>query len=269
MKTTVLLLAGLLAVPSMFAQSRALSMRSASWSYDNNGGYKGFATFVAPPVPAVVANSCYSAELVSELVQTLADGTHVTQRSPATKVYRDSLGRTRTDSPMAMGFIREGTPETPLLVEILDPAAGVAYILDTVGKVAHRIAFDPAPQRRLPPEVSSLPFPPMPGADIKTAPLGTQVIEGVVAEGLRGTMTVPVGAQGNDRPLVNVRETWRSLELKTPVLIRVSTPTNGEQTTKLIHIDRTEPSPSLFQPPPDYKLVDEQGQFTIQYAAAK
>jgi len=40
----------------------------------------------------------YSADQVSEHVQTLADGTHITQAmQQTTKLYRDSAGRTRTE----------------------------------------------------------------------------------------------------------------------------------------------------------------------------
>ena len=44
----------------------------------------------------VVKNAPYSADLVTESVQTLPDGNHIRQSS-SVKVYRDSEGRTRRE----------------------------------------------------------------------------------------------------------------------------------------------------------------------------
>jgi hypothetical protein len=47
----------------------------------------------------------------------------------------------------------------------------------------------------------------------------------------------------------------------------MSDPRSGEQTQKLINISRSEPDASLFQPPPDYTIVDEKADFTIQWGS--
>lgn len=64
--------------------------------------------------------------------------------------------------------------------------------------------------------------------------LGSQMIEGVMAEGTRQTMTWPVGAQGNDRPLVSVNESWFSRDLGLPILSKTTDPRSGEHTRKLL-----------------------------------
>ena len=122
------------------------------------------------------------------------------------------------------------------------------------------------------------PMPPLAGANGTTASnqpvrpqmafesLGTQVIEGVLAEGRRQTTTFPVGSQGNDRPIVVTSETWMSPDLKMTVLSKTSDPRSGEHTTKMTHLDRSEPDAALFQPPPDYTITDETGPFTIQFS---
>ena len=79
------------------------------------------------------------------------------------------------------------------------------------------------------------------------------------------TQTIPTGEQGNDRPFEIVSETWMSPDLKTAVLSKHNDPRSGENTTRLINISRNEPDPSLFQPPPDYQIVDETAPFTIHY----
>ena len=90
-------------------------------------------------------------------------------------------------------------------------------------------------------------------ANLKRESLGTQVIEGVTAEGTRVTRTIPAGTIGNEKPLVITAETWRSAELQIVVLSKRSDPRFGETVYKLTDIRRGEPDPSLFQVPKDAK----------------
>jgi hypothetical protein len=95
--------------------------------------------------------------------------------------------------------------------------------------------------------------------------LGQQTIEGVVAEGNRTTMVYPAGSmRGNDRPLTVTNESWFSKDLKTVILMKSNDPAMGENTMRLINLSRAEPDPSLFQPPPDYTVVEETGNFSVQ-----
>jgi hypothetical protein len=89
--------------------------------------------------------------------------------------------------------------------------------------------------------------------------LGTQVIEGVVAEGTRSTITIPAGTIGNEQPIKVVSERWTSPELKVLVQSRQLDPRFGETTYRLTNIARAEPSPSLFEVPPDFTLVEPGG----------
>jgi len=95
--------------------------------------------------------------------------------------------------------------------------------------------------------------------------LGQQVFDGVVAEGTRYSNTIPVDAQGNDRPIVTYWENWYSPELKIMILSRYVDPRSGENSTRLINISRAEPDPALFQVPRDYTTIDETGDFTIKF----
>lgn len=40
-------------------------------------------------------------------------------------------------------------------------------------------------------------------------------------------------------------------------------------THKLFNIDRSEPDPSLFEPPPGYAVKNERGEFTISWNTAR
>ena len=87
--------------------------------------------------------------------------------------------------------------------------------------------------------------------------LGTQMIEGVQAEGTRTTFTIEPGSIGNDLPIKIISERWYSPELQTVVMSKHSDPRMGDTIYRLTSINRSEPSPSLFQAPPDYTIVSE------------
>ena len=131
-------------------------------------------------------------------------------------------------------------------------SAQVRAPAQTAGGAAPAAAVTPAGQA-----------PPRP--QIQHEDLGEQMIEGVMARGTRTTESYPTGAVGNDRPFTSVRENWYSRELGEGVLFKSSDPRRGENTIKLIHIDRSEPPISIFQPPADYNLVDETAPFEIQW----
>ena len=220
-----------------------------------------------------VAGAPYSAEQVIEHKQTLADGTHITQMPTVTKMYRDSRGRTRTERTIM------GSAEGRAIIEILDPIGRYRYRLDTGKHVAHRgrtagsqaLQFFPADPGARPP----LPPPAAPAAaqngsvalagnssqrtrpEITNESLGTQVINGVIAEGRRTTITYGVGTMGNDREIVATHETWTSPELHVTLLATNHDPRMGDNTTRIENLSRAEPDPSLFQVPPDYEVVDD------------
>lgn len=141
------------------------------------------------------------------------------------------------------------------------PASGTFRVGGTFSAV---IASSPVPASAA---AASGAAPPRP--EIRTEDLGSQMIEGVMARGTRRVETWPVGSQGNDRPFQSVSETWSSPDLKEMVQFKSSDPRRGENTTKLVHIDTSEPSISLFQPPADYTVVDESGPFEIQWTGTR
>jgi hypothetical protein len=90
----------------------------------------------------------------------------------------------------------------------------------------------------------------------KTESLGTQMIEGVSAEGTRTTVTIPAGQIGNERPIEIVSERWYSPELQVVVLSKRNDPMTGDMTYKLTNINRNEPVRSLFEVPGDFKIEE-------------
>src|SRR5689334_17333349 len=87
----------------------------------------------------VVKNAPYSAESVTETVQTLADGNRIVNKMTS-QVYRDSEGRTRREQTLK-GLGPIGNGEEPMqMIFINDPVTGVTYSLDTHTKIAHKSA---------------------------------------------------------------------------------------------------------------------------------
>jgi hypothetical protein len=207
----------------------------------------------------VVKGSPYSAETVTEMTETLADGSHVVRRT-AGAVYRDGEGRTRREHAAT----RAGPhPSGPALqtITIDDVVAGVHYVLDLEAKTARRMPrwngrprpdWEPAqPMDRIDPTGNERRGPPS-----RRESLGTRTIEGLEAEGTRTTVTVPAGDAGSERPIAIVTERWLSKELQVPVLVRFADPRVGERVYRLTAISRGEPSPQLFVIPPGFALVD-------------
>jgi hypothetical protein len=221
----------------------------------------------------------FCAAVTTEHTQFFADGNriHTTENS---NICRDSQGRTRREA--SLNLLGVGPQASaPRLITILDPVAGVRYMLDTENKVAHKITLPPqgsAPDKALPKggEVfvmrstggasgqafstnmiyrnaghdSSEPAP-------TTENLGDQTINGIHATGTRITTTIPSGKMGNDKPIVVTSERWYSPDLKATVMTKHDDPWAGELETQFTNVNTAEPDPSLFTVPSDYKIVDD------------
>jgi len=85
----------------------------------------------------VVKGAPYSAEAVTETIQTLGDGNRIVNRITS-MVYRDSEGRTRREQSLkGLGIF--GSGEEPFkTIFINDPVAGVTFALDSRSHTAHK-----------------------------------------------------------------------------------------------------------------------------------
>jgi hypothetical protein len=95
--------------------------------------------------------------------------------------------------------------------------------------------------------------------------LGTQRIEGVLAQGYRSTTLMPSRTGDDALTVPYVYESWFSPEIDELVLMKTSDPRTGQSIHKLIHIVVGEPDPALFRIPADCQIVDESGPFQIIY----
>jgi hypothetical protein len=222
-----------------------------------------------------VQGAPYSATTTNESIQTLADGNRIVQTFTGT-MARDSLGRTRQDAPLpSIGNISPAN--APHLVFIQDPVAQTSYTLNltdkTVMKGPGMLPPPPGAAVAVTKEVvragAAVPAGEVPRVfalqrtssvkdegDVTTEDLGSQTMEGVLVTGTRTTRTIPAGQIGNDKPISIVTEVWTSPELKSVVYSKRTDPRMGEQTFKLTNIVRTEPDPTLFTVPSDFKVMD-------------
>lgn len=287
-----------------------------------------------------VKNSPFTADEVSESVQTLADGNRIVRTSTG-KMYRNSEGRIRRESKGGIGGAAGFAYTIGSGVSIVDPLIRQKVELDSALKTARvydmkssdgnvTIVSDDliANKKRAEELIEKLKAEGKLGtvADSRSAEemiaklkaegkldnvtvvtgdaagvyrgtltgtagsdlgrvislkpryetrkeeLGTRDIEGVSAEGIRTITTIPAGAIGNERPIEVVYERWYSKELGLTVYSKTTDPRFGEQTYKLTNIVRSEPDPSLFTVPTEYRKVGGQGGFyrvTPSVVAAK
>jgi hypothetical protein len=238
------------------------------------------AGFLPGEEDSTVQGAPYSATIVNESTQTLADGNRIVQRFSGTTA-RDSQGRTRQDTALPpIGNM--SAANAPQLVFIQDPVAQIAYTLNLTDKTAHKMPTPPAgavvAKATLGAGTVGQPIRMAAGgvttaagggafffqkqvtvneqAEVRTESLGTQTMQGVSVGGVRTTRTIAAGEIGNDKPIDIVTEVWTSPELKTIVYSKRSDPRMGEQTFQLTNIVRSEPDASLFTVPADFKLVD-------------
>jgi hypothetical protein len=206
----------------------------------------------------VVKGAPFSAVATSTTTQTLADGNHIA-RTTQTNLYRDSQGRLRKEMTLpAIGpLAASGKPHS--FIEISDPVAGTAYVLEPDHKVARQLPGPGGMKVR----TGGGPggnmfyrnFKQSTDATAKTESLGPQTIAGVNAEGTRVTRTIPAGEIGNEKPITVVLEHWYSADLQMDVKSTHSDPRFGDTTYTLTNIQRAEPDASLFAVPSDYTVT--------------
>jgi hypothetical protein len=93
----------------------------------------------------VVKNAPYSAEAVTEMTQTLADGNRISNKTTA-NLYRDSEGRTRREEKLGAVGPWASNSEPMQTVFINDPVTDTHMVLDARNKIARKM---PSPKLRM------------------------------------------------------------------------------------------------------------------------
>jgi len=228
-----------------------------------------------------------SATEVRHTLQVLGDGTRI-DKEETDKYYRDSEGRTRIErsgaksiaiSDPVSGFAAEMSSENKTAHKMMimkrtgdfstTPDAGTMEKL-RAEDAARGIVTGPNVMIRRPP-VAAIEGAPAGAifsrsetvvldkemAEKSRGPvedLGTQIINGVPAQGTRSTVTIPAGQIGNDRDIRIVSERWYSTDLQMLVRSSNDDPRFGKTTYELTNIVQEAQDPSLFQIPADFNV---------------
>lgn len=230
--------------------------------------------------PGTVKSAPFSAEMTFESVDMPKDGNRTVKRS-STLMHRDSQGRTRSEHSFKLSVQPGGANIEHKIIGVSDPVSGVGYMLDSKTRTAHQFTIvKPAnsPNAATAPKAGPLKadgggglldkidiacglssYMPLGASCIseslgKHESLGKRMIEGVEAEGIRITHTIPAGERGNEKPIEIVHERWYSHELQMYVMTKWFDPRSGETTHRLTNLNRSEPAASLFRPPPNYTI---------------
>jgi hypothetical protein len=209
---------------------------------------------------ARAARQPYTAEYKITRVKTLGDGSTITQESTEV-VAMDSEGR-RMTATTTVPLSGDQTPVTH--VSVNDPEARTNSNWSVPGHEVRVTMPTPGLARGCGRSATSLV--PMNGnatAAVRRArptveDLGTETIQGIEAHGRRTTTTTPVGALGNNEPLVNSTEIWTAIAPGLPnLIVREATddPRMGKMSKELVSFSQSEPDSTVFQPPPDYEIV--------------
>ena len=230
----------------------------------------------------------YIAQATTEIEQTIADGTHITQTITSSSA-RDSAGRTFQRMTLG-GSDASGQNNKSTITNIFDPTTKTHIDYTSDAKVAHEFTFHAAdaslpdaPGASARPQVGAGFAMRASGATVggggpvlslfaatgtlqpnsKKDALGTKNVAGVEATGSRTTATIPAGTMGNDRDLVTTQEIWYSPELKLVLLSIQSDPRFGVTKYSVTDLERSEPDASLFQIPAGYS-VDHRQPFVVR-----
>lgn len=200
----------------------------------------------------------YTAEFKTTRVQTLPDGSTITQESTQV-MARDSAGRTLNASTSAP-VSEDQTQHT--MVNVFDPV-GRSHSFWTVPGQRATVTNEPAADAVRTACAAPAPAPvPQSEAVQRARPavedLGTQAFQGIEAHGHRSTFTTEAGTIGNTEPLVTTDEVWFS---STAGLAGINlrqvneNPQTGRMTRELVRFTQGEPDASLFQPPDGYEVL--------------
>jgi hypothetical protein len=233
------------------------------------GDEMDFVGFEAGPGGKTVTGAPFTATISVKRTQVLADGNRI-DRTTTGSIARDSQGRVRRDMTLpAIGAFAAASQDAPHVIFINDVVSGTQYILEPDRKIAHdvrlirrggRIRVQPNAGG---PDLKALGMPPDEAVgNVTTTSLGTQTINGVLAQGTRYTRTIPAGQIGNEKAILITTDRWYSPDLQMYVLTKTSDPMRGDSVRQLTDIQMGEPDPSLFQVPPGY-AVQKGGVVTI------
>jgi hypothetical protein len=212
-------------------------------------------------------NAPFSATIRTTHEQKFVDG-NVIHGQVITHAYRDSAGRFRSETTMGLCNIGlDGQLRPPFTISVDDPTTrtSMSWEVNGAGEKVVRVYHEPDPK------TAAAAVPPLTeqqrqrNAQLQehsrkytsNEKLGSKMIGGVMTDGSRQITTIPAGEQGNDRPIEWADEDWATRD-NTMTMLRIQDdPRAGHTVTEVTELIQGEPDPSLFAPPPGYKLEEQ------------
>jgi hypothetical protein len=209
-------------------------------------------SIVIPPI----AHAPFTATLVTEWSRPTPDGATVTFINER-QVARDAQGRLYEERWALVP--KNGEFKSKMQwIQIADARQQTLYNCSVAAHVCMLLRYNPAR------DLAAAATPALAGGplsngrgSVQVDNLGTQTISGMDTIGTRITTTFNPGAVGNDKPVVQVRETWRSEQLAVNLLSKISGPLIGTETFSITELNATPPDPALFAVPAGYTVRDE------------
>ncbi len=208
-------------------------------------------SLVVPPIP----NAPFSATLSTEWARPTPSGATITfvnerhiARAPDGRLYEERWA-----------LIPKGGTTKPQMqwIQIADPTQQTLYNCNMFTHICDFLRYDPLRDLAAAAPETAVNGP-LRGdrGSIQTEDLGTRILVNMDTHGRRVTRTIAAGAMGNDAPVAEVRETWRSDALAINLLSIRSGPLIGTQTFTITELDAQPPDPALFEPPSGFQIRD-------------
>jgi len=209
-------------------------------------------SIVIPPIP----DAPFTASLITEWVRYTPGGASITfinkrqvAREAQGRVYEERWALVPKDSDVKSRI---------QWIQIADPRLRILYNCNMLTHVCDLLRYNFGPDL-----AAANPQPPVAGplaggrGFVQLENLGTRVITGMDTTGTRVTTTLNPGAMGNDRPVVQTSETWRSDQLAVNLLSIRTDPLFGTQTFTISELDPAPPDPQLFELPAGFTVKDQ------------
>ncbi|MGA8042373.1 MAG: hypothetical protein WCA37_06170 [Terracidiphilus sp.] len=217
---------------------------------DGGGGGLLIDSLFIPPI----AREPFDLTLATEWVRLLANQGTLTLVNER-RIVRDSRGRIYQERWL---LVPKGSSVKSTMdrFQITDPDQQTWYNCHTATKVCDLFVYSLKTTDRYGAAVTaSGPLPNGIGYR-QTDDLGIQTVAGMDAHGYRETTTINPGVMGNDKQMLGIREFWYSDQLGISLRSVLDTPQTGRQVFTVKEITTSEPEPSFFAVPADYKVID-------------
>lgn len=205
-------------------------------------------------------NAPFSATVTTEWTKILADGSTATVKNHRT-VARDSTGRIFEERRY---FSPNGDQAVTRLsaLEYTDPSRHEFYSCIPQEKTCYLHKYGFGPLMKMPDGMTgaracNCAGPRIPGATEQEQALGQNTIEDVEVTGSREILMLNPELVGNKDPQPLVKEFWYSPRLGLNLVTKRFDPRFGSQNFLVNHLSLGEPDSTMFQPPADYRVVQE------------